>query len=86
VFSYIFKQHLPRVLLKHLEVDSPYNIYKNTGLPPGPIANPGLDAIRATLNPIIDNSLYYLTGTNGIFYYASNLAAHERNRRNYIVY
>lgn len=87
VFSYIYQEHLPRVLFRHLEVDSPYNLYQNTGLPPGPIGNPGLDSIRATLNPVNpEGYLYYLTGNDGKFYYAKTLARHEQNRRNHLQY
>jgi UPF0755 protein len=86
VFSYIYQMHLPRVLYRHLEVDSPYNVYQNTGLPPGPIGNPGIDSIRATLNPIDEGYRYYLTGNDGNFYYATTLAGHEQNRRNYLQY
>ena len=87
VFSYIFGEHLPRVLYRHLEVDSPYNLYKHTGLPPGPIGNPGFDSIRATLEPVNpEGYLYYLTGHDGKFYYAKTLSGHEQNRRNHLQY
>lgn len=87
VFSYIYQRHLPRVLYEHLEVDSPYNLYKYSGLPPGPIGNPGIDSIRATLNPVNpEGYLYYLTGNNGNFYYSRTLSGHEQNRRNYLRY
>ena len=87
VFSYIYQEHLPRVLYEHLEVNSPYNLYKYTGLPPGPIGNPGIDSIRATLNPVNpENYLYYLTGNDGKFYYSRTLSGHEQNRRNYLRY
>ncbi len=87
VFSYIYQEHLPRVLFRHLEVDSPYNLYKYTGLPPGPIANPGLDSIRATLEPHNpEGYLYYLTGNNGSFHYSTTLAGHEQNRRSHLQY
>ena len=86
VFSYILQQHLPRVLFRHLEVDSPYNVYKNTGLPPGPIGNPSIDSIRATINPIRTENLFYLTGFDGKFYYAQTNGGHERNRRVHLNY
>jgi len=84
VFSYIYKKHLPLVLFKHLEVDSPYNVYKNTGLPPGPIANPGLDSIRAALKPVDTGNLFYITGNDGVFYYAKTFAGHSTNIRNHL--
>ena len=86
VFGYIYQEHLPRVLLRHLEVNSPYNIYKNTGLPPGPIGNPSIDSIRATLDPVITDNLFYLTGFDGKFYYAKTNGGHERNRRLHLNY
>jgi len=86
VFSFIFQEHLPRVLFSHLEVDSPYNLYTEVGLPPGPIGSPSIDSIRATLDPVITDDLFYLTGFDGVFYYAKTLAAHERNRRLHLNY
>jgi len=50
-----------RVLYKDLEVDSPYNTYKNAGLPVGAICNPGLPSILAAMNPDDNNYLYYRT-------------------------
>jgi len=67
-------------------IDSPYNVYKNTGLPPGPIGNPSIDSIRATINPIRTENLFYLTGFDGKFYYAQTNGGHERNRRVHLNY
>jgi len=50
-----------RVLYKDLEVDSPYNTYKNRGLPVGAICNPGLLSIVAAMNPDDNEYLYYRT-------------------------
>ncbi|MFW0870953.1 MAG: endolytic transglycosylase MltG [Patescibacteria group bacterium] len=86
VFSYIYQMHLPRVLYRHLEVDSPYNVYKNGGLPPGPIGNPGIDSIKATLDPIDEGYRYYLTGNDGTFHFAKTLVKHEQNRSLYLQY
>lgn len=52
-----------QVLYRDLEIDSPYNIYKNSGLPSGPICNPGMSALKAAKNPAGHNYLYYHTDT-----------------------
>ncbi len=61
------------------EVDSPYNTYKHTGLPPGPICNPGLSAIKAVANPTQSEYFYYLHDKEGSVHYAKTLAEHEAN-------
>lgn len=61
------------------ELESPYNTYKNTGLPPTPIGNPGIMAISAVLVPTDSEYLYYLTSDDGTFHYAKTLDAHNRN-------
>ena len=50
-----------RVLYDHLEIDSPYNTYKNDGLPVGPICSPSLEAIDGVLHPAEHNYLYFQT-------------------------
>lgn len=52
-----------RVFYKDLEVNSPYNTYKYTGLPAGPICSPGIESIKAAINPASHNFLYYHTDT-----------------------
>lgn len=60
--------------------DSPYNTYTNLGLPPGPISNPGLDAIEAALEPEDSSYYFYLHGKNGDIHYASTFENHKANR------
>jgi UPF0755 protein len=59
--------------------DSPYNTRKNAGLPPKPIANPGLSALEAVMNYTETPYRYYLTDENGITHYAVTLEEHNRN-------
>ena len=66
------------------ELDSPYNTYKYPGLPPTPIGNPGKLAITAALQPTESNNFYYLTGTDGNFYYARTLDEHNDNVAKYL--
>ncbi len=55
-----------RLTEEHLAVDSPYNTYRNAGLPPGPIANPGLASLKAAVDPAETEYVYYvLTGEDG---------------------
>ena len=63
---------------------SPYNTYLHPGLPPGPIANPGLAVISAVRNPQDTPYLFYLTGTDGVTHYAQNLSQHQLNIDKYL--
>lgn len=70
----------PQSLEEYASVISPYNTYLNQGLPPGPIANPGLDAIEATRNPESTSYCFFLgTGEDGRHVFAQTLAEHEQN-------
>ncbi len=62
------------------ETDSPYNAYLNGGLPPSPIANPGLDSILAVLNPEETNFLFFVAiGDSGEHVFAETYEEHEQN-------
>jgi UPF0755 protein len=74
-----------RVLNIHKAIESPYNTYKNRGLPPGLIAMPDLSAINAVLNPEKHNYLYFAADANRIGYhkFAKTLSQHNNNAREY---
>lgn len=84
VFGYIYGRDTYSPSLADLKADSPYNTYIHTGLPPGPIDNPGLDSIQAAIHPTKTNYLYYLTDTNGVMHYATTYAEHLANQQKYL--
>lgn len=68
------------------DIDSPYNTYLHSGLPIGPILNPGADAINAVLHPTDNDYLYFMADIygDGKVYYAKTLAEHEANVERYL--
>ncbi|MGP1367518.1 MAG: endolytic transglycosylase MltG [Schwartzia sp. (in: firmicutes)] len=58
------------------EIESPYNTYQHMGLPPGPVANPGLAAIHAVLYPATTNYLYFVADREGHHHYSRNYSDH----------
>jgi UPF0755 protein len=84
VFGYIYGRDTYSPSLADLKVVSPYNTYTHTGLPPGPIDNPGLDSLDATIHPTKTDYLYYLTGKDDLMHYATTYAGHQANRKRYL--
>jgi UPF0755 protein len=74
------QQGLPPILVvseKDMAISSPYNTYRNAGLPPGPICSPGLQAIQAALYPMSHGFYYFVADGEGNNVYSSTLAEHE---------
>ena len=80
-----FNQVIKRVYYKHLEVESPYNTYRNVGLPPGPIFMPDVNAIDAVLNPEQHDFIYFCASVERFGYheFATTLEQHNVNARKY---
>ena len=80
IYAALLQQHY-RGVIHRSDLDSghPYNTYRHAGLPPGPIANPGLASIRAALDPSDSDSLYFVARADGSggHEFSSNIAAHE---------
>ena len=62
-----------------LQFDSPYNTYKYPGLPPGPIANPGVASLQAAMNPAQSDLHYFVSDNNGHHRFARSMEEHTRN-------
>jgi UPF0755 protein len=74
---YALGRHENRVLYRHLEVKSPYNTYRNVGLPPGPIASPGSASIEAALFPADVPFLYFVAHPDGHHEFTSTMREHN---------
>lgn len=73
---YALGHHVNRVLYKHLSVESPYNTYRNKGLPPGPIGSPGLPSLLAALRPAKHDFLFYVAAPDGSHVFTRTEAEH----------
>lgn len=81
---YILEKPVAAITAADLQTDSPYNTRRYRGLPPGPIANPGLASIEAALAPQSTPYLYYLHGKDGQIRYAETNDGHNANRARYL--
>lgn len=72
------------LLKSDLQINSSYNTYKNQGLPPRPICNPGYNSLFAAFHPTETDYLYYITGNDGKMYYGKTLDEHNSNIAKYL--
>lgn len=80
--QYALEEHKERLLTVDTQIESPYNTYHIMGLPPGPIASPGIESIRAALYPAESNYLFYVTKKDGSqeHLFAETYEQHQRNK------
>jgi UPF0755 protein len=74
----------PKITKEDLKVKSLYNTYQNREIPPAPICNPGLSAIKAVVSPKKTDYWYYLSDKDFKMHYASSLEDHQQNIRKYL--
>jgi UPF0755 protein len=77
--EYVFPEHHTVITRRDLAINSPYNTYRHTGLPPTPIANPGKASIDAAFAPVASTYLFYVYKGNGHHAFARTLEEHNAN-------
>ena len=76
--QYALPDHKDRLLFEDLKIDSPYNTYLHKGLPPGPIASPGLPSLMAALRPADTDAFFYVARADGSHLFSPSYEEHER--------
>lgn len=81
---YAHGEHKSKTLLSDLEIDSPYNTYKNKGMPPGPIAGAGKSSIEAVIDPEKTTYFYFLADETGANHFSNDYDEHLAKKAKYI--
>jgi UPF0755 protein len=83
--AYILGENKAQYSLEDTQINSPYNTYRNRGLPPGPITNPGLNAIKAAIYPIYTDYNYFLSDPKtGDTIWSKTFEEHKQNKWKYL--
>ncbi len=83
--AYVLGVNKEQYSIEDTKIDSPYNTYRNPGLPPGPICNPGLNAIKAAIYPQYTEYNYFLSRQDtGETVFSKTLEEHNRNKARYL--
>jgi UPF0755 protein len=82
--NYVIKGTNPSLTLEQTRIDSRYNTYKYTGLPIGPISNPGIDSLKAAIYPESNGFWYYLSSPEGTTIFSKTLEEHNINKQKYL--
>lgn len=81
--QYIIPDGPRRLLDRDLDIESPYNTYRNFGLPPGPVSNPGMESLAAAMRPADTDVLFMVSNGDGTHTFSKNLNAHLRAKRRF---
>lgn len=79
--QYILKEHKKVLSVADTKIDSPYNTYRNKGLPAGPIASPGAASVEAALYPNKTDYLFFVLGSDGVHHFAKTYEEHLANEK-----
>ena len=83
--AYILGENKPQYSIEDTKIDSPYNTYQNRGLPPGPVCNPGIQAIRSAIYPEFTSYNFFLSRPDtGETVFSSSYQEHLRNKNKYL--
>lgn len=80
---YALGEHKNRILFEDLKIDSPFNTYRNSGLPPTPIANFGTSALKAVANPTATDYLFFVSDGSRGHKFSRSLNEHNKNRHEF---
>lgn len=83
-FYYVNGKNTFELTTEDLRTDHPYNTYTRKGLPPTPITNPGIDSIKASINPVPSLYYFYLSDNEGEMHYANTHDEHVKNKDKYL--
>lgn len=83
-FAYTIGKGSLELTVDDLQSDSPYNTYRINGLPPAPIANPGIDALYSAVHPTPSPYVYYLSDKTGVMHYAKTFEEHKLGKAKYL--
>ena len=82
--KYVIGGKRPALTAEELKMDSPYNSYKYKGLPPTPIGNPGLSAVKAAIYPAKTDYFYFLSAPDGQTIFSQTLEEHNQAKKQYV--
>jgi UPF0755 protein len=82
--GYEYGKEPSQITASDLDIDSPYNTYLNDGFPPTPIGNPGLESIKAAINPKASEYFFYLHDKDAKIHYAKTYEEHKKNIAKYL--
>ncbi len=82
--QYLFDPPKKRLFFQDLEKASPYNTYRNPGLPLGPISNPGISSLSAALNPADTDYLFFVVKGDGEHHFSNNYREHMKAKREFV--